>query len=104
MLRRGQLHTGDQQCRKRSSTFVKCIASPPTHTHTPAPAGRGGNQWTSPDGCLMFTAGRRLKVPGSQAPFINYVVCLAVVRGIADACAPWLGVRDSALGAPGLHC
>lgn len=52
----------------------------------------------------MFTAGRRLKVPGSQAPFINYVVCLAVVRGIADACAPWLGVRDSALGAPGLHC
>lgn len=49
--------------------------------------------WTSPDGCLMFTASRRLKVPGSQAPFINYLVCLAVVRGIADACAPWLKVR-----------
>lgn len=55
--------------------------------------GRGGNQWTSPDGCLMFTAARRLQVPGSQAPFINYVVCLAVVRGIADALAPWLKVR-----------
>ncbi|GBF94770.1 hypothetical protein Rsub_07653 [Raphidocelis subcapitata] len=49
--------------------------------------GRGGNQWTSPDGCLMFTAARRLKVPGSQAPFINYLVCLAVVRGVADAYA-----------------
>lgn len=55
--------------------------------------GRGGNQWTSPDGCLMFTAGRRLKVPGSQAPFINYLTCLAVVRGVADAAAPWLKVR-----------
>jgi len=53
--------------------------------------GRGGNQWTSPDGCLMFTAARRLKVPGSQAPFINYLVCLAVVRGVEDACAAWLG-------------
>lgn len=52
--------------------------------------GRGGNQWTSPDGCLMFTAARKLKVPGSQAPFINYLVCLAVVRGVADACEPWL--------------
>jgi biotin--protein ligase len=55
-------------------------------------AGRGGNQWTSPDGCLMFTAARRLKVPGSQAPFINYLVCLAVVRGIEDACRAWLKV------------
>jgi biotin--protein ligase len=24
--------------------------------------GRGGNVWTSPDGCLMFTAMRRLQV------------------------------------------
>lgn len=47
--------------------------------------GRGGNVWTSPDGCLMFTALRRLKVPGAQAPFINYVVCLAVVQGIKEA-------------------
>ncbi|WIA41073.1 hypothetical protein OEZ86_004707 [Tetradesmus obliquus] len=47
--------------------------------------GRGGNVWTSPDGCLMFTALRRLQVPGTQAAFINYVVCLAVVRGIKQA-------------------
>lgn len=47
--------------------------------------GRGGNVWTSPDGCLMFTALRQLQVPGQQAPFINYVVCLAVVQGIKQA-------------------
>ncbi|KAI8471829.1 MAG: hypothetical protein J3K34DRAFT_384539 [Monoraphidium minutum] len=56
--------------------------------------GRGGNQWTSPDGCLMFTAARRLTIPGSQAPFINYLVCLAVVRGAADAAAQWLQGAD----------
>lgn len=33
----------------------------------------------------MFTASRALKVLGAQAPFINYVVCLGVVRGIQDA-------------------
>jgi hypothetical protein len=26
-----------------------------------------------------------LQVPGTQAAFINYVVCLAVVQGIKDA-------------------
>ena len=55
-----------------------------------AATGRGGNTWTSPDGCLMFSAGQKLKVPGAQAPFINYVVSLAVVRGIHDA------IRESA--------
>jgi hypothetical protein len=33
----------------------------------------------------MFTALRQLQVPGTQAAFINYVVCLAVVQGIKDA-------------------
>lgn len=41
--------------------------------------------WTSPAGCLMFTALRQLQVTGTQAPFINYVVCLAVVQGIKEA-------------------
>jgi hypothetical protein len=39
----------------------------------------------------MFTALRRLQVHGSQAPFINYVVCLAVLRGIQACTARWLG-------------
>ncbi|KAG1658792.1 hypothetical protein FOA52_011734 [Chlamydomonas sp. UWO 241] len=49
--------------------------------------GRGGNVWTSPDGCLMFSACRKLKVPGVQAPFVNYVISLGLVRGVRDAVA-----------------
>jgi len=47
--------------------------------------GRGGNVWTSPAGCLMFSCSRQLGVLPNQAPFINYVVCLGVVKGIQDA-------------------
>jgi len=50
--------------------------------------GRGGNVWTSPEGCLMFTVAKRVRIAGAAAPFINYVVCLAVVqarRGAARA-------------------
>ncbi|GIL87266.1 hypothetical protein Vretimale_1775 [Volvox reticuliferus] len=48
--------------------------------------GRGGNQWTSPLGCLMFSALRRLRMASpAQAPFINYLVCLAVTRGVRKA-------------------
>ncbi|KAG2488431.1 hypothetical protein HYH03_012938 [Edaphochlamys debaryana] len=48
--------------------------------------GRGGNQWTSPLGCLMFSALRKLRVTSpAQAPFINYLVCLAVTRGVRRA-------------------
>lgn len=54
-------------------------------------AGRGGNQWTSPAGCLMFTTLRRLQLQGAQAPFLNYVVCLAVLKGIKACAAQWLG-------------
>lgn len=46
--------------------------------------GRGGNQWTSPAGCLMFTVSKRVKVPGPQAPFLNYLVCLAVVEALGE--------------------
>lgn len=42
--------------------------------------------WTSPLGCLMFTCRRRLRVASpAQAPFINYLVCLAVTRGVREA-------------------
>jgi len=54
--------------------------------------GRGGNVWTSPAGCLMFTAMRQLQVQGTQAAFINYVVCLAVVQGIKEATQQLLNV------------
>ncbi|KXZ49683.1 hypothetical protein GPECTOR_20g540 [Gonium pectorale] len=48
--------------------------------------GRGGNVWTSPPGCLMFSALRRLRVASpAQAPFINYLVCIAVTRGVRQA-------------------
>ncbi|GFR40290.1 hypothetical protein Agub_g471 [Astrephomene gubernaculifera] len=48
--------------------------------------GRGGNVWTSPPGCLMFSALRRLRVPSpASAPFINYLVCIAVTRGVRRA-------------------
>lgn len=48
--------------------------------------------WTSPAGCLMFTAMRQLQVQGTQAAFINYVVCLAVVQGIKEATQQLLNV------------
>jgi hypothetical protein len=34
-----------------------------------------------------------LQVPGTQAAFINYVVCLAVVQGIKDATQHLVQVR-----------
>lgn len=41
----------------------------------------------------MFTALRHLQVQGTQAAFINYVVCLAVVQGIKQATQHLLPVR-----------
>jgi hypothetical protein len=39
----------------------------------------------------MFTMLRRLQLQGAQAPFLNYVVCLAVLKGIKACAAQWLG-------------
>lgn len=51
-------------------------------------AGRGGNRWESPDGCLMFSACTRLAIPGQRLPFVQYVVSLAVVQAVqAEAAA-----------------
>jgi hypothetical protein len=38
-----------------------------THTLPVPAAGRGGNVWTSPRGCLMFSALMRLKIAGAPA-------------------------------------
>lgn len=44
--------------------------------------GRGGNVWTSPEGCLMFSACKVMEVPGTRLPFVQYVVCIAVVEAV----------------------
>lgn len=46
--------------------------------------GRGGNVWTSPPGCLMFSVAHRSSVSGQRLPFIQYLVTLAVVQAIHD--------------------
>lgn len=73
-----------------SSSFVTLAPPIPDRAHAQAgcllhPAGRGGNSWVSPAGCLMFSCLWSLKVPGSQAPFINYVISLALIRAVRDA-------------------
>ncbi|XP_024524939.1 biotin--protein ligase 2 [Selaginella moellendorffii] len=46
--------------------------------------GRAGNSWVSPDGCLMFSFTLQME-NGRTVPFVQYVVCLAVVQGIEAA-------------------
>mmetsp|Transcript_12302 Transcript_12302/g.22029 ORF Transcript_12302/g.22029 Transcript_12302/m.22029 type:complete len:428 (-) Transcript_12302:380-1663(-) len=48
--------------------------------------GRGCNCWSSPAGCLMFSATRRIRLVSLDlAPLLNYVACLAVVQGVRQA-------------------
>ncbi|KDD73830.1 hypothetical protein H632_c1802p0 [Helicosporidium sp. ATCC 50920] len=44
--------------------------------------GRGSNQWTSPPGCLMFSAMLTLDLPGTRVPFVQYLVSLAIVEAV----------------------
>lgn len=44
--------------------------------------GRGGNVWTSPPGCLMFSLTKQLDVGGARLPFVQYVACMAVVEAV----------------------
>ena len=46
--------------------------------------GRGGNQWTSPPGCLMFSLLAR-HPDGRTLPFIQYVATMAAVDAIQEA-------------------
>mmetsp|Transcript_10658 Transcript_10658/g.19709 ORF Transcript_10658/g.19709 Transcript_10658/m.19709 type:complete len:388 (+) Transcript_10658:1119-2282(+) len=43
--------------------------------------GRGGNTWTSPAGCLMFTIASSVR-EGRTIPLGQYLACLAVVEGV----------------------
>lgn len=47
--------------------------------------GRGGNVWESPAGCLMFSMTLKLSIPGERLPFVQYLVCLAVVQAARAA-------------------
>lgn len=51
-----------------------------------------------PQHCLL------LQVPGTQAAFINYVVCLAVVRGIKQATQHLVQVSAAVVTAMVLMC
>lgn len=64
-------------------------------------AGRGGNVWESPDGCLMFSAVKRLDIPGQRLPFVQYIVSLAVVQAVQAAAAAALQVRAIRTGKAG---
>jgi len=43
--------------------------------------GRGGNVWTSPVGCLMFSFTCQVK-DGTTLPFLQYVVALSIVQAV----------------------
>lgn len=45
--------------------------------------GRGGNLWESPPGCLMFSITLQ-ESNGRTLPFLQYVVCLALVKAIEE--------------------
>ena len=46
--------------------------------------GRGGNSWSSPMGCLMFSFKSQFS-NGHDLPFVQYLVSLALVRAVKDA-------------------
>jgi len=43
--------------------------------------GRGGNVWTSPVGCLMFSFTCQVK-DGTTLPLLQYVVALSIVQAV----------------------
>ncbi|KAL3693520.1 hypothetical protein R1sor_007171 [Riccia sorocarpa] len=47
--------------------------------------GRAGNVWESPKGCLMFSFTIKM-TSGRLLPFLQYVVSLAVIEGLEEAC------------------
>jgi hypothetical protein len=46
----------------------------------------------------MFSCARRLRISGTAAPFINYVVCLAVLQGIRATARGLLQVSSQTRG------
>lgn len=62
--------------------------------------GRGGNQWESPKGCLMFSFTTQIS-NGTTLPFLQYVVALSIVQAIQSEAAhcmacPWTDSLTSA--------
>lgn len=56
--------------------------------------GRGGNTWTSPEGCLMFSACSKLSLPGERLPFVQYLVSLAVLQAVQAEAKQRLGPQS----------
>jgi hypothetical protein len=52
--------------------------------------GRGGNVWTSPAGCLLFSFTCQV-TDGSTLPFLQYVVALSLVQAIQLQAAHAIG-------------
>jgi len=58
--------------------------------------GRGSNEWTSPPGCLLFTFVTRFPITmGTNLPFMQYLVGLAVIESIRslDPCCEHLDLN-----------
>jgi len=53
--------------------------------------GRGGNEWTSPRGCLMFSFTTQV-ADGATLPFLQYVVALSIVQAIQQEAGVALSV------------
>lgn len=49
--------------------------------------GRGGNVWSSPDGCVMFSLMHTFKGAGQRLPFVQYIVSLAIVHTVQSLAA-----------------
>ena len=72
--------------------------------------GRGGNMWTSPEGCLMFSLKTEMRSsiaqagvseqkrtsfmpPGQLLPFVQYVITMGIVDAVRDATRGALKLR-----------
>ena len=53
-----------------------------THAVRNVGLGRRDNEWESPAGCLMFSIKWSFDINPAKAPFLNYVVCLAIIRAV----------------------
>ncbi|KAK9803441.1 hypothetical protein WJX73_001014 [Symbiochloris irregularis] len=70
---------------KKLPDGIVCVAD-----QQAAGKGRGGNQWTSPLGCLMFTFNKVVKISGDRLPFLQYVMSLAIVQAVQQLAASLL--------------
>lgn len=96
------MHAARLACGRRvdgGAQAAQPLPHPPL-AHAPL-AGRAGNRWESPGGCLMFTALKRLALPGQRLPFVQYIVSLAVVQAVQAEAAARLQVAQAGAGGGG---